>query len=234
MTTIIGTTGDDILYGTARDDVIKGRWHGDDYLNGGEGDDDLFGTDGANVFDTGTGDDQVWMGHFNGVFSDGAADVVFITAFGDPDFANNNAAHLPNTVGDEYTSIYGFGSEDTVQFYNADSALTFNDGATIEITNFSASVSNVSFDWSHFGDDTGGNTLSINLTSGAEFTHTSIGGIEYHGDLFGDNSYGTDYTFVGGYEQDYYTAEDSNSWDCLLYTSPSPRDGLLSRMPSSA
>ena len=24
------------------------------------------------------------------------------------------------------------------------------------------------------------------------------------------------------------------SWCCLLYTSPSPRDGLLSRMPSSA
>ena len=24
------------------------------------------------------------------------------------------------------------------------------------------------------------------------------------------------------------------TWDCLLYTSPSPRDGLLSRMPSSA
>ena len=23
-------------------------------------------------------------------------------------------------------------------------------------------------------------------------------------------------------------------WNCLLYTSPSPRDGLLSRMPSSA
>ena len=26
----------------------------------------------------------------------------------------------------------------------------------------------------------------------------------------------------------------SDSSDCLLYTSPSPRDGLLSRMPSSA
>ena len=25
-----------------------------------------------------------------------------------------------------------------------------------------------------------------------------------------------------------------NTWACLLYTSPSPRDGLLSRMPSSA
>ena len=29
-----------------------------------------------------------------------------------------------------------------------------------------------------------------------------------------------------------YTALER--WDCLLYTSPSPRDGLLSRMPSSA
>ena len=28
--------------------------------------------------------------------------------------------------------------------------------------------------------------------------------------------------------------ELSMNWDCLLYTSPSPRDGLLSRMPSSA
>ena len=28
---------------------------------------------------------------------------------------------------------------------------------------------------------------------------------------------------------------DCDQWvDCLLYTSPSPRDGLLSRMPSSA
>ena len=26
----------------------------------------------------------------------------------------------------------------------------------------------------------------------------------------------------------------SLAWPCLLYTSPSPRDGLLSRMPSSA
>ena len=28
--------------------------------------------------------------------------------------------------------------------------------------------------------------------------------------------------------------EGPQSWHCLLYTSPSPRDGLLSRMPSSA
>ncbi len=29
-------------------------------------------------------------------------------------------------------------------------------------------------------------------------------------------------------------ASDGLPYDCLLYTSPSPRDGLLSRMPSSA
>ena len=32
----------------------------------------------------------------------------------------------------------------------------------------------------------------------------------------------------------FYVLEDSPIKSCLLYTSPSPRDGLLSRMPSSA
>ena len=31
-----------------------------------------------------------------------------------------------------------------------------------------------------------------------------------------------------------YSAHGTTLWPCLLYTSPSPRDGLLSRMPSSA
>ena len=31
-----------------------------------------------------------------------------------------------------------------------------------------------------------------------------------------------------------YLPRDGKYKDCLLYTSPSPRDGLLSRMPSSA
>ena len=32
----------------------------------------------------------------------------------------------------------------------------------------------------------------------------------------------------------YENGQQSVHWGCLLYTSPSPRDGLLSRMPSSA
>ena len=31
-----------------------------------------------------------------------------------------------------------------------------------------------------------------------------------------------------------FTQDDAHIFCCLLYTSPSPRDGLLSRMPSSA
>ena len=32
----------------------------------------------------------------------------------------------------------------------------------------------------------------------------------------------------------YFPVKKATSYSCLLYTSPSPRDGLLSRMPSSA
>ena len=35
------------------------------------------------------------------------------------------------------------------------------------------------------------------------------------------------YVYLRGADKDLH-------WYCLLYTSPSPRDGLLSRMPSSA
>ena len=34
--------------------------------------------------------------------------------------------------------------------------------------------------------------------------------------------------------REYQHHDDVRHIDCLLYTSPSPRDGLLSRMPSSA
>ena len=37
-----------------------------------------------------------------------------------------------------------------------------------------------------------------------------------------------------GYETAFGTAQGTIDKICLLYTSPSPRDGLLSRMPSSA
>ena len=44
---------------------------------------------------------------------------------------------------------------------------------------------------------------------------------------------------LGASTTDYSTSEEitntsGTAYTCLLYTSPSPRDGLLSRMPSSA
>ena len=46
------------------------------------------------------------------------------------------------------------------------------------------------------------------------------------------------YKYYGWYPYDVEVGDVLYSYeqymDCLLYTSPSPRDGLLSRMPSSA
>ena len=45
-------------------------------------------------------------------------------------------------------------------------------------------------------------------------------------------------SFTVNDEKEFYhcfaTSEHGNIFDCLLYTSPSPRDGTKSRMPSSA
>ena len=45
-----------------------------------------------------------------------------------------------------------------------------------------------------------------------------------------DESNGLDYVLVG----DYYVPDLKLPEDCLLYTSPSPRDRQKARMPSSA
>ena len=50
----------------------------------------------------------------------------------------------------------------------------------------------------------------------------------YHG------QYSSEAEFAENFVNDCYGLPDMPYWICLLYTSPSPRDGLLSRMPSSA
>ena len=42
------------------------------------------------------------------------------------------------------------------------------------------------------------------------------------------------FSIVSGENGDAWVEADGETYSCLLYTSPSPRDGLLSRMPSSA
>ena len=53
------------------------------------------------------------------------------------------------------------------------------------------------------------------------------------GELLPSSLDGYDALWVLGGPMDVWQ-EKEHPWFCLLYTSPSPRDGLLSRMPSSA
>ena len=51
--------------------------------------------------------------------------------------------------------------------------------------------------------------------------------------VFAEGDLGND-SALGGSGSDADTITAEGSWTCLLYTSPSPRDATLSRMPSSA
>ena len=76
------------------------------------------------------------------------------------------------------------------------------------------------------------------LTNGQTATYTEGGGLQGINML----EYGETYLFISKDTSLPYTNCDDGDIDfrfttfrfCLLYTSPSPRDGLLSRMPSSA
>ena len=46
--------------------------------------------------------------------------------------------------------------------------------------------------------------------------------------------YTPDAVFLGTDKSERWSMDEFKAYACLLYTSPSPRDGLLSRMPSSA
>ena len=67
------------------------------------------------------------------------------------------------------------------------------------------------------------------VAAGFPFLWTMWGSFKVQGDFFSKADWG--YTISGLRTQ---IETGSSFTGCLLYTSPSPRDGLLSRMPSSA
>ena len=79
------------------------------------------------------------------------------------------------------------------------------------------------------------------ITSDGSGGHYVGGGFNYwNGDNTGGGMVLKDMTYSGGSPSNSgtlnraYKMFDGGYNSCLLYTSPSPRDGLLSRMPSSA
>ena len=59
-------------------------------------------------------------------------------------------------------------------------------------------------------------------------------GPSVEGGIIGTFGGGIDPNIFANYTPSYITPPPNTPNTCLLYTSPSPRDGLLSRMPSSA
>ena len=57
---------------------------------------------------------------------------------------------------------------------------------------------------------------------------------DYKGKMFVCETYRQGKSIEDNRNHSYWLDDDLQAQTCLLYTSPSPRDGLLSRMPSSA
>ena len=73
-------------------------------------------------------------------------------------------------------------------------------------------------------------TLNVTLTKATGATLTMARGTQ-----FSSSVNGTSYNFVNNADLTITPVDGVYTFsNCLLYTSPSPRDGLLSRMPSSA
>src|SRR5664279_6459489 len=90
------------------------------------------------------------------------------------------------------------------------------------------------------GFSVGGNKLTTTPLAFTEYTGTYLGVSPGTQDISGfDYSSGAQLATASKLFADsaYYSAflvGTAGNYNCLLYTSPSPRDGLLSRMPSSA
>ena len=78
-----------------------------------------------------------------------------------------------------------------------------------------------------------GNT-TLDLSDGSATANGKNLYIKVVGTLSGNASLTMPASTTGGNANRVFFVEDGTTRGCLLYTSPSPRDGLLSRMPSSA
>ena len=74
--------------------------------------------------------------------------------------------------------------------------------------------------------------LSSDVTDDLQQSDVGLVRADHDGQLINDAS--NDANLDQGVRAAGINAELANKWLCLLYTSPSPRDATLSRMPSSA
>ena len=195
-----------ITNGDVNDNYITGYHDGSNRIYGLDGNDNLNGGAQADTLDGGAGDDTL-----SGAVGD---DTLFGGTGNDTLSGNEGADTLDGGVDND--TLYGGAGDDTY---------TFGVGAGVDrIVD---------------EDGTAGNTDAVVFSDVAS---TALRGLERIGnDLV--IKYGTsDQVSVAeyfnpsytGYKVEQFKFSDGVVWDCLLYTSPSPRDRTRSRMPSSA
>ena len=135
----------------------------------------------------------------------------------------NNFRNLFTLVGDQKTKLeIGLcGGTMNIAWNATDSAPQA--AIPISVANFNTA------NWHHFALIRAGQTLRVYIDCVEVWSETI--NTKFH---FGRFRLGDDFAFWDNEPSWQGRIDDVRLWGCLLYTSPSPRDGLLSRMPSSA
>ena len=150
------------------------------------------------------------------------SDGVDITAILDGSTVNFTASQDFNGS-EEFTATVTDGEFTSSQTFTV-TVNAINDAPTL------ASVDSVSFD----EDGSGTTMLSGSDVDGDDLTYSISGGNDITASLSGsDISFSASENYNGS-ESFTVSVTDGEYIDCLLYTSPSPRDRTRSRMPSSA
>jgi len=140
--TLEGEGDDDRIYGLAGNDTIKGD-DGNDYLEGNAGDDWLYGNDGNDILKGGAGKDILWGGEGNDALHGGAGDDNLGGESGN-DFLNGGSGtdvliggddndYLLETVGDNFTTMYGDAGNDILEVSAAKGDTILKGGAGNDI-----------------------------------------------------------------------------------------------------
>ena len=225
------TTGDDVILGTSGADTINSL-AGNDTICGMGGDDIINAGGGNDWIDAGPGNDRVLASAGDDVVFGGTGDDEILAGSGDDD--------VEGEEGDD--TLFGQPGNDVLDGGEGVDAINGGGGSDMIFTGPGATVGTGKFVTGNVGNDTitggpdaddlrGFNGLdTINggggddVISGGDGRDTIDGG-DGDDEIRGQN--GVD-LLSGG------SGDDFVNGGCLLYTSPSPRDGLLSRMPSSA
>lgn len=122
MSTINGTSGNDVITGTAGDDIINGGL-GNDRINGGAGNDVIYGGYGDDTLTGDAGNDQLYGDDGNdGMFGGGGDDLLFGGAGNDTMYGDGGNDTF--YVGQGFDTVIGGTGNDTVVVSLSSSQLT--------------------------------------------------------------------------------------------------------------